>query len=105
MKAGLKQNHNTALVLLARNPPPPVTALALLTPLIESTIRNLWLLHVARDELVRKYCHYGTKLDMASMITAIGKAVGLNAHQAIYKHWHALSAYMHPEEHQSAGPL
>lgn len=95
-----QQHHNSVLVLLARNPPLQATAFALLRPLTESTIRGLWLSHVASDEQVQIYCQSGTKLDMASMITAVGKAAGLNAHQAIYRHWHSLSAYTHTGEHQ-----
>lgn len=63
-------------------------------------MRGLWLSHVASDEQVQDYTQSGTKLDMASMITAVGKAAGLNAHQAIYKHWRSLSAYTHTGEHQ-----
>lgn len=95
-----QQHHNSVLILLSRNPPLQATAFALLRPLTESTIRGLWLSKVASDEQVENYTQSGTKLDMASMITAVGKAAGLNAHQAIYKHWHSLSAYTHTGEHQ-----
>ncbi|MNQ85289.1 hypothetical protein D3C85_1004460 [compost metagenome] len=34
------------------------------------------------------------------MMISVGKAAGINAHQAIYRHWHSLSAYTHTGEHQ-----
>jgi hypothetical protein len=95
-----QQHHNSILILLSWNPPLQATAFALLRPLTESTIRGLWLSHIASDEQVENYTQSGTKFDMASMITAVGKAAGLNAHQAIYRHWHSLSAYTHTGEHQ-----
>lgn len=95
-----QQHHNSLLILLAHTPPLQATAFALLRPLTESAMRGLWLSHVASDEQVQKYIQSGTKLDMASMMTAVGKAVGLDAHHAIYKHWHSLSAYTHTGEHQ-----
>lgn len=95
-----QQHHNSILILLSRNPPLQATAFALLRPLTESTIRGLWLSHVATDEQVESYVQSGTKLDMASMITLVGKAAGVIAHQAIYRHWPSLSAYTHTGEHQ-----
>jgi hypothetical protein len=95
-----QQHHNSVLILLAHTPPLQATAFALLRPLIESTMRGLWLSHIASDEQVQTYIQSGTKLDMASMINALGKAVGRNAHNAIYSHWHSLSAYTHTGEHQ-----
>lgn len=95
-----QQHYNSILILLAHTPPLQATAFALLRPLTESTMRGLWLSHVASDEQVQTYIQSGTKLDMASMIKAVGKAVGLNAHHAIYTHWHSLSAYTHTGEHQ-----
>lgn len=95
-----QQHHNSVLILLDHTPPLQATAFALLRPLMESTMKGLWLSHVASDEQVQTYIQSGTKLDMASMINAVGKAVGLNAHSAIYSHWHSLSAYTHTGEHQ-----
>lgn len=95
-----QQHHNSILILLSQNPPLQATAFALLRPLTESTIRGLWLSHVASDEQVETYVQAGTKLDMASMLISVGKAAGVNAHQAIYKHWPSLSAYTHTGEHQ-----
>ncbi len=95
-----QQHCNSVLILLAHTPPLQATAFALLRPLIESTMRGLWLSHVASDEQVQTYIQSGTKLDMASMMKALGKAVGLDAHHAIYRHWHSLSAYTHTGELQ-----
>ncbi|WP_054889506.1 hypothetical protein [Pseudomonas sp. NBRC 111118] len=95
-----QQHHNSILILLSCNPPLQASAFALLRPLVESTIRGLWLCHVATDEAVESYVHSGTKLDMASMLMAVGKAVDVDAHGAIYQHWGALSAYAHTGEHQ-----
>jgi hypothetical protein len=95
-----QQHHNSILILLSRNPPLQATAFALLRLLTESTFKGLWLFHVASDEQVENYVQSGTKLDMASMITSVGKAAGVNEHQAIYKHWHSLSAYTHTAEFQ-----
>ncbi|WAG77696.1 hypothetical protein LMK08_20365 [Metapseudomonas furukawaii] len=95
-----QEHHNSILILLSRNPPLQATAFALLRPLTESTIRGLWLSHVATDEQVENYVQSGTKLDMTSMITLVGKAAGGNAHQTIYRHWSSLSAYTHTGEHQ-----
>jgi hypothetical protein len=95
-----QQHHNSILILLSRNPPLQATAFALLRVLIESTIRGLWLCHVATDEQVERYVESGAKLDMASMMTAVGKAADADAHGVIYKHWHSLSAYTHTAELQ-----
>lgn len=95
-----QQHHNSILILLTHKPPLEATAFALLRPLMESTMRGLWLSYVASDDQVQAYTESGTKLDMASMITAVGKVAGVDAHQAIYRHWHSLSAYTHTGEHQ-----
>lgn len=95
-----QQHHNSILILLSRNPPLQATAFALLRVLAESTIRGLWLCHVATEEQVESYVESGTKLDMASMMKAVGKAADADAHGVIYKHWPSLSAYTHTGELQ-----
>jgi len=70
--------------------------LALLLP----SIRGLWLSHVATNEQVKDYVLVGAKLDMASMLIAVGKVASVNAYAAIYKHWPSLSGYTHTGEDQ-----
>ncbi len=95
-----QQHHNAILILLSREPPLEATAFALLRPLVESAIRGLWLSHVATNEQVKDYVLVGAKLDMASMLIAVGKVASVNAYAAIYKHWPSLSGYTHTGEDQ-----
>lgn len=89
--------------MLSNRPPLEATAFALLRPLLEATMRGLWLSHCATDEQVENFVSPTRKqLDAASIQLAIDKTVANgSAHTAIYKkHWSALSAYTHTGEHQ-----
>lgn len=95
------QHHRAVLLLLANQTPLHASAFALLRPLVESTIRGFWLSHVATDPQVEDYPAKGTTLDMASMMKALDKAIGLKAYHSIYEDkWKALSAYTHTGELQ-----
>lgn len=99
--ATAQQHHNAILILLSHQPPLHATAFALLRLLVESTIRGLWLSHVATNAQVEEYPTKGTKLDMASMMLALDKVTGLNTHESIYKSkWKILSSYTHTGELQ-----
>lgn len=94
------EHHDSILILLNNNPPKHATACALLRLVLESTVRGLWLSHVATDEQIVEYPISGTKLDMASILLSLEKAGLKRAHEVITKVYKKLSSYTHTGELQ-----
>ncbi|WP_375738291.1 DUF6988 family protein [Pseudomonas boanensis] len=98
-----QQHHSSILILLSNRPALEATAMALLRLLLEATLRGLWVSRCATDEQVDRIATGAKRqVDMASVITELGKLFNLKSARSILydKAYHVLSAYTHTYEQQ-----
>lgn len=98
-----QQHHSAILVLLSHFNPMPSSALALLRPLLEATLRGFWVIKCASDTQGENLVSGVQKqVDMAGVINALKDKAGIgDKYSSFYREvWPALSAYLHTYETQ-----
>jgi hypothetical protein len=94
-----QQHHQSILILISHPSPCFATAFALLRPLIEATMRGLWISKCATDEKIEVLITGSQKMiDMANIFKDLDSEFKSkkSAYEKIYQNsWKTLSAYTH----------
>ena len=99
-----QQHHNSILILLKNEAALYASAFALLRPLLEVTIRGIWVLHCAKEEDIKLIVEgHNSKWQKKTteMLDDIDKQNGYESKEVFYpKLFKVLSAYTHGYEQQ-----